>query len=154
MFKPFSLQILMDLAVHEKESATLELGKRNKQHHNVEEKLELLRGYRSDYQARLQVSSKNGMDPAELRNFHEFINKLDEAIAQQLRIVEQSKALVNAGRCEFDITQRKVKSYSTLQERHEEEQRKIDEKSEQHSQDEFTGRSTAIYMHKAGEQDQ
>src|SRR5487761_2086998 len=140
MQKPFTLQPLMNLAQHQNESATRELGQRNKQQHDVEEKLQLLQRYRTDYQARLQSASQVGMDPAELRNFQQFINKLDEANAQQRKMLEHSKVRVQAGRSEFDSTQRRLKSYSTLQERHNEEQKKADSKSEQRALDEHTGR--------------
>lgn len=146
MQKAFTLKPLMDLALHQNESASRELGQRNKKQHDVQEKLELLQRYRSDYQTRLQAASQNGMDPAELRNFQQFINKLDEAIAQQRRVVEHSKIMVQAGRSEFDTTQRRLKSYSTLQERHNEEQKKADIKSEQRALDEHTGRFAARRM--------
>ena len=146
MSKPFSLQTLMNLALHQSESATRELGQRNKQQHDAQEKLGMLQQFRSDYQTRLQASSQSGMDPATLRNFQEFINKLDEAIAQQKKVLAQSKVAVQTGRGEFDSTQRKLKSYTTLQERHLEVQKNVDTKSEQRALDEHTGRFTARRM--------
>lgn len=146
MIKPFSLQPLMNLAQRQNESATRKLGQLNKQQHDAQSKLEMLRQYRSDYQKRLQESTQSGMNPAELRNFQEFINKLDEAIAQQLKAVEQSKVSTQAGRSEFDTTQRKLKSFDTLQQRHIEEQKKVAAKSEQRMLDEHTGRLAAYKM--------
>lgn len=154
MSKPFTLQPLMNLAQHQKESATRELGQRNKQQHDVQAKLELLQRYRSDYQTRLQNASLIGMDPAELRNFQQFINKLDEAIMQQRRMLEQSKVSVQAGRSEFDTTQRRLKSYSMLQDRYFDEQKKADIKSEQRALDEHTGRFAARRMLKEEDQNQ
>src|SRR3989338_11718836 len=97
MDKPFSLQTLMNLAQHQNDSATRKLGQLNKQQQSAQQQLETLRQYRRDYQTRLQESTHGGMDHAELRNFQEFINKLDEAIAQQLQTVEQSKVSTQAG---------------------------------------------------------
>jgi flagellar FliJ protein len=146
MTKPFSLQSVMNLAQHRNDSATRKLGLLNKQQLSAQQQLETLRQYRMDYQTRLQESTQGGMDHAELRNFQEFINKLDEAIAQQLQTVEQSKASTQAGRSEFDSTRRKLKSFDTLQQRHNEEQQKIAAKSEQKSLDEHTGRIAARKM--------
>lgn len=146
MTKPFSLQPLMNLAQMQNESATRKLGQLNKQQQDAQTKLEMLQQYRSDYQARLQEASKSGMNPAELRNFQEFINKLDEAITQQLNAVDQSKAFTQAGRKEFHTTQTKLKSFDTLQQRHIEEQNKIAEKHEQKALDEHTGRFAAYKM--------
>lgn len=146
MAKPFSLQTLMNLAQHQNESAIRKLGQLNKQQQGALQQLETLRQYRRDYQERLQESSKGGMDHSELRNFQEFINKLDQAIVQQMQIVEQSKASTQIGRNEFDLARRKLKSFDTLQQRHVKEQKRADEKSEQKISDEHTGRLTARKM--------
>jgi len=125
------------------DSATRKLGQLNKQQHDTQTKLEVLQQYRRDYQDRLQAASKQGMDPALLRNFQEFIYKLDAAIVQQSNAVEQSKLSTLRGRGEFSTTQRKLKSFDTLQQRHVEEQHKIEAKQEQRAMDEHTGRFVA-----------
>jgi flagellar FliJ protein len=141
MTKRFSFLPLMSLAQHRKDTATQKLGQLNRQQLNAQSKLATLQQYRKDYQARLQESAQNGMNPAELRNFQEFINKLDEAISQQLKLVGQSMASTQVGRGEFDAAQRKLKSFDTLQQRHNETQKRAAEKSEQKAQDEHTGRA-------------
>ena len=149
MPKPFSLQPLMNLAQHKNESATRELGQLNKQQHDAQGKLEMLLQYRSEYQARLQKSTLSGINPAKLRNFQQFINKLDAAIAQQLKVLKQGQVSLQAGRGELNNTQRKLKSFSTLQEHHFEEQKKVATKSEQRALDEHNGRFAAIRMQEA-----
>ncbi len=146
MSKKFNLQPLLDLAQMKNESATRKLGQLNKQQHETQGKLEVLLQYRKDYQDRLQASSQQGMDPALLRNFQEFIYKLDAAIAQQRHSVEQSKQSTQKGRCEFSDTQRKLKSFDTLQQRHVEIQLKAEAKQEQRAADEHTGRFTTYKM--------
>ncbi len=149
MIKPFSLQPLMNLAQHQNDSATRKLGQLNKLEQSAQQKLDILLEYRKDYQARLQESTQNGIDQGDLRNFQQFINKLDEAISQQIKAVERSKASTQVGRGEFDTTQRKLKSYDMLQQRHIEAQKKVAEKSEQKILDEHTGRFAAFKMQKA-----
>ncbi|MFM2407919.1 MAG: flagellar protein FliJ [Pseudomonadota bacterium] len=151
MHKPFTLQPLMNLAQHQTESATRELGQLNQREHAAQDKLEMLQQYRNDYQTRLQASIQNGMEPLQLRNFQQFINKLDDAIAQQKKAVLQSHLSVERGRTEFDSTQRKLKSYSTLHDRYLEEQKHLDSKAEQHLLDEHTGRFAAYRMQQADE---
>lgn len=146
MVKPFPLQTLRNLAQHQKDSATQKLGQLNQQQLSAQQKLDTLLEYRSDYQTRLQQTTQSGMDPMELRNFQQFINKLNEAISQQRKLVEQSKASTQKGRSEFDTTQRKLKSFDTLQQRHTEQQNKIVEKGEQKALDEHTGRVAAYKM--------
>ena len=154
MIKPFSLKPLMNLAQHQNDSATRNLGQLNKQQQSAQQKLDTLLEYRKDYQTRLQETAQSGMNPADLRNFQQFINKLDEAISQQLKAVEQSKASTQVGRGEFDTTQRKLKSFDMLQQRHVEEQNKAAVKSEQKTLDEHTGRLAAYKMINAEEQNE
>lgn len=143
MTKSFSLQPLIGLAQHQNDSATRKLGLLNRQEQSAQTKLEMLQQYRKDYQTRLQESTQNGINPTELRNFHEFINKLDEAISQQHKLVVQSKTSTQVGRSQFDSAQRKLKSFDTLKQRHIETQKIIANKSEQAALDEHTSRTGA-----------
>ncbi|MDD2721907.1 MAG: flagellar export protein FliJ [Gallionella sp.] len=146
MDKHFKLQPLLNLAQKENDTATRKLGQLNRQQHETQNKLEMLLQYRKDYQDRLQNATQQGMDPALMRNFQEFINKLDAAIAQQRKAVEQSELTTQMGRCEFTSTQRKLKSFDTLQQRHVQEQVKAEAKQEQRAMDEHTGRFVAYKM--------
>lgn len=152
MTNQFSLQSLLDLAQHQNDSATHKLGQLYMLQHNAQSKLETLQQYRKEYQERLQESTRNGIEPAELRNFQEFINKLDEAISQQLKQVGQSNASAQVGRGEFDSAQRKLKSFDLLQQRHIETQKKVANKYEQAALDEHTGRSVNYKIHNAEDQ--
>ncbi len=146
MNKSFPLQPLLNLAQTKSEEATRRLGQLNKQQHDTQTQLEELYQYRREYQTRMQSASLGGMEPAQLRNFQEFIYKLDAAIAQQLMAVEQSKLSTQMGHSEFTSTQRKLKSFDTLQQRHIETQIKAETKQEQQATDEHTGRMTAYKM--------
>ena len=128
MSKPFPLQTLLNLAEINNDSATQRLGQLIKQQHDTETQLETLQQYRIDYQQQLQSASQEAIDPMSLRNFQEFIYKLDAAILQQMRVVEQSKLAAHKGRSEFSDTQRKLKSFDTLQRRHIETQLKVEAK--------------------------
>ena len=152
MIKPFSLQPLMNLAQHQNDSATRKLGQLNQQQQSSQQKLDILLEYRKDYQTRLQEATQSSMNPVDLRNFQQFINKLDEAISQQLKAVEQSKISTQAGRGEFNTTQRKLKSFDTLQQRHIETQNKVAGKAEQKALDEHSSRLAAYRMNNTEDQ--
>jgi flagellar FliJ protein len=100
----------------------------------------------------MQRGVEEGMSPVELRNFQQFIYKLDEAIAQQRKQLEKSQASTQLGRDEFNATQRKLKSLDTLRQRHVETQKKIAEKIEQKVLDEHTGQTAARKMSHEQEQ--
>lgn len=146
MSNPFRLQPLLNLAQIKNESATKRLGELNKLQHDSEVQLETLQQYRRDYQERMQTASQQGVDPIVLRNFQQFIYKLDAAIVQQLKAVEQSRLSTQAGLNDYGGTQRKLKSFDTLQQRHIESELKIEAKQEQKAMDEHTGRVTAYKM--------
>ncbi len=152
MDKIFKLQPLLNLSRQQSDAATRKLGMLNRKELDAQTKLDMLKQYRTDYQTRLQAATLQGMDPVELRNFQEFINKLDAAIEQQTKAVAVSKDYTQRGRTEFDTTQRKLKSFDTLQQRHIAEQKILGEKAEQKAQDEITSRLAAYKQHDGGDQ--
>lgn len=144
MTKTFSMQPLVHLAHQRKDEATRKFGQIIQQQQAAQTKLQTLEQYREDYQARLQQAVKNGINQISLRNFQDFIRRLDEAVAQQRVAIEQIHHSMHAGRNELVNTQRKMKSFDTLAQRHLEGERKLEEKLEQRQQDEHTGRHSTL----------
>lgn len=150
MTKIFSLQPLVHLAQQKNDAATRKLGLLNQQHQTAQEKLDALQQYRKDYQIKFQEAMQNGMGSADLRNFQDFINRLDQAIQQQQGVIEKARNGVQTGRHELIDTTRKMKSFDTLAQRHVEAEKKLEAKSEQRIQDEHSGRFAA---YRAAEKD-
>ena len=144
MPKKFSLQPLVLLAQKQNEAAIRKFGQLNLQQQAAQAKLETLQQYRKDYQEKLQQAEQNGISQSELRNFQNFILRLDEAILQQRVKNEQALNLLQLGRSELQEAQRKMKSFDTLAERHIQSELKLAAKSEQRQQDEHTGRISSI----------
>ena len=144
MAKTFSLQPLVLLAQKQNEAAIRKFGQLNLQQQAAQAKLETLQQYRKDYQEKLQQAEQNGISQSELRNFQNFILRLDEAILQQRVKNEQALNLLQLGRSELQEAQRKMKSFDTLAERHIQSELKLAAKSEQRLQDEHTGRISSI----------
>lgn len=143
MIKPFSLQPLVQLAQQKNDAATRKLGQLNQQHQTAQEKLDALQQYRKDYQVRFQEEARNGMAPADMKNFQDFIGRLDQAIQQQTVVIEKTKAGVQTGRSDLMDATRKMKSFDTLAQRHVDAEKKLEAKTEQRIQDEHTGRFAA-----------
>lgn len=143
MIKPFTLQPLVHLAQQKNDAATKKLGQLNQNHQSAQAKLEALQQYRRDYQTRFEEESKIGMAPADMKNFQEFINRLDQAIQQQQSMIEKTKAGVQNGRAELMDTTRKMRSFDTLAQRHVDAEKKVEAKQEQRIQDEHSGRLAA-----------
>jgi flagellar FliJ protein len=143
MIKPFSLQPLVHLAQQRNDAAAKKLGQLNAQHQTAQAKLDALLQFRKDYQTQFQEAAKKGMAPDDMKNFQDFIDRLDQAVQQQSAVIEKTKAGVQTGRNELIDTTRKMKSFDTLAQRHVEAEKKQEAKAEQRSQDELTGRLAA-----------
>ena len=143
MAKPFSLQPLVHLAKQKNEAAIKNLGKLNQQHQSAQDKLAMLQQFRRDYQDKFQEAARNGMAPMDLRNFQDFIYRLDQAIEQQQGVLEHHTLSVDTGRMELKDAQRKMQSFDTLAQRHVEVEKKLEVKAEQKMQDEHSGRFAA-----------
>ena len=138
------MQPLVHLAHQKNDDATRKFGQIIQQQQAAQTKLHTLEQYRKDYQTRLQQAVKNGITQISLRNFQDFIRRLDEAVAQQRNVIEQIRLSMHAGRNELANSQRKMKSFDTLAQRHLESEKKLEEKLEQRQQDEHTGRHSAL----------
>lgn len=144
MTKTFSMQPLVHLAHQKNDDASKKFGQLIQQQKAAQTKLHTLEQYREDYQTRLQQAVINGINQTSLRNFQDFILRLDEAVAQQRNALEHILRLIQAGRNELANTQRNMKSFDTLAQRHLESEKKLQDKLEQRQQDEHTGRNSAL----------
>lgn len=144
MAKKFPLQPLVNLAQQQSEAAARKFGQLNQLQQAAQAKLETLRQYRRDYQARFEETARNGMGQSDLRNFQDFLARLDEAIEQQRNANEYAIEQMQIGRNELKEAQRKMKSFDTLAKRHEAAERMRAEKQEQKQQDEHAGRMAAV----------
>jgi flagellar FliJ protein len=144
MAKPFSLQPLLHLAQQKNDAAIKYLGKLNQQQHAALTKLATLQQFRKDYQGKFQEAAKIGMATADLRNFQDFIYRLDQAIKQQESVLELATHSANAGQVEMIESKRKMQSFETLAKRHIEAEKIREAKIEQKDQDEHSGRFAAF----------
>jgi flagellar FliJ protein len=144
MAKPFALQPLLHLAKQKNDAAVKSLGKLNQQQQAALTKLETLKQYRKDYQEKFQEAVKLGMSSTDLRNFQDFIYRLDQAIQQQEGVLDLTTHSVKAGQVELTETKRKMQSFDTLAQRHIDAEKIREAKIEQKIQDEHSGRFAAF----------
>lgn len=140
MAHPFALQRLLDAAVAESEKAATALGQLNRQEQVEEQKLSLLLQYRKDYQERLRRASTEGLHSAGLRNFNDFLARLEQAIQQQRTVVEEARRHTEQGRGQWQTRQIKAKAFDTLSLRYATTATRIEMAREQKLQDDFASR--------------
>ena len=141
MAQPFALQRLLDIATSETETAAANLGGLNRQLQLQEQKLTLLLQYRDDYQARLRRAAANGLNSAGLRNFNDFIARLEQAIQQQRAATDAARGDAEQGRGQWQTKRLKSKAFDTLSLRLSTTSTRIEMGREQKLQDDFASRS-------------
>lgn len=85
------MQPIARLAADRERQAARDLGASRREFEAQRVRLGELQGYRDDYAARFRSASAQGIDAAQLRDFHAFIARLNEAIAQQERLVTAAR---------------------------------------------------------------
>lgn len=136
----FHLQPLLDLARTRTDDAARELGELLAAERSVEEKLSLLENYRNEYQQRFADAAREGLTPDAWRNFSAFIVRLDEAVAAQRQLVEQSRARTAEGQQVWMEQRNKLKAFDTLSRRHQNLVARMEAKQEQKMSDEHAAR--------------
>ncbi len=152
MPETFALKRLHEIAETSAESAAASLGALNRELQQHEEKLMLLFKYRDEYQQRLRYAANTGLDGTGMRNFHDFLERLEQAIMQQHALVVETRTRVESGRNEWQSRQKKSMAFGTLAQRFETTVRRVEASREQKLQDAFASRTTrdASHMHGRG----
>ena len=141
MAQNFPLKPLLQIAETQTGTAAAQLGVLNRQLREQEEKMRMLSGFRADYQERLRRKTSAGLDGAGLRNFHEFLERLERAIAQQQAAVADARARAAAGLHDWQLKQRKFKAFDKLSQRFDLVTQRRDATREQKLQDVFASRA-------------
>lgn len=140
MSKPFPLQTVAELMQARADDAAVALGRLLAQEKDARSRLKLLEEYRAEYLMRFQDAAARGLSPSQWANYQEFIARLDDAIGQQGRLVENSNGRTLAGQQHWLKQRNKVKAFDTLAQQHHAEQRHQEGRKEQKQGDEFAAR--------------
>lgn len=144
MASKFPLQVLLDQARHRMEAGERLLLMIRRKEEAAKLKLEELHRYRREYHEQLTGNSRGGMDIHRLRDFHVFLGKLELAIRQQTREVEQQHSYWQVAHRNWLELRQKVKSYEVLEKRHIEAEIRSQDRKDQRQSDEFAGRKAAV----------
>lgn len=109
-----ALNTLIELATTEVDDAAVRLGRAVRAVEEARQKLGLLDGYRDDYAQRFQNTMANGFTPMAYRNFQGFMDKLDQAIDGQQKLVRDAEWRVEQERSAWRESERKRISYDAL----------------------------------------
>lgn len=140
MPKPFSLQTVLDLMQTRSDKATQALARLIASEHDARNKLAMLEQYRDDYSERFRRAAQSGLAQPEWRNYQEFLQRLDEAIAEQQKAVRQRQSHTAAGQADWRQQRTRLQAFDALFERHRANEARSELRQEQKAQDEFAAR--------------
>ena len=145
-----TLTTLIDMAEKLTDEAAARLGAAVRQVDDLQNKLNLLKKYREDYSLKMQADLKAGRDMQHIRNFQQFMGKIDDAIHGQQQLVNDAQKRVLAEKVNWQENEKKRMSYSTLEDRAAKAQLKIDNKRDQLQSDEHAARQTYFRQKESG----
>lgn len=140
MNKPSPLQPLLELMQSRMDDAARRLGELIASETEGKRKLDMLQEYRDEYQQRFLQAAASGIGPDAWRNYSAFLVKIDEAIAAQRSMVEQSRQRTVQGQQVWMNHRNKVKAIDTLTQRQRAAELHTEARREQRLSDEHAAR--------------
>ena len=140
MAQTFPLQTLLELMQNRTDEASRKLGQLITAEQSQRSRLQMLEQYRDEYAQRMREATAEGITRLILRNYQDFLARIDEAIEQQRQAVQNSELSTKAGQTEWRNQNTKRMAIDTLSSRHDARERYRENKQEQKILDEFSSR--------------
>ena len=140
MPQAFPLQTLLELMQSRTDEATRKLGQLISTEQSQRSRLDMLEQYREEYAQRLRNATNEGITRLILRNYQEFLARIDEAIEQQRLTVQSAQLSTKTGQNQWAAQNKQLKAIDTLSVRHDARERYRENKLEQKLMDEFSSR--------------
>ena len=134
---------LKDVAAKRRDAHAQRLATLTRERDDAARRLEMLVGYRADYEARLVQAARTGIDPSGLRNYQAFLAQLERAIGQQTEILGAAEQSVNGAKAQWTSEHQRVESFQVLDERHLTGIARDEQRRAQKLTDEWSARSRA-----------
>ena len=140
MAQIFPLQNLLELMQSRSDEATRKLGQLIAAEQSQRSRLDMLEQYRDEYAQRLRDAISQGITQLSLRNYQNFLGRIDDAISQQRQVVQNSERSTKTGQEHWHDQNKRLKAINTLSVRHDIKIRELENKQEQKILDEFSSR--------------
>lgn len=131
------LETLIELAQSSRDKAGQALASERHSEQQVAGQLEALHQYRLEYSQKLQQAMREGIDPASMRNYQQFIDSLDDALERAQQALKAQQQRVDQRQSQWQQEQRKLSSYNTLVHRRQQEQQRSEARQELRLNDEL-----------------
>ncbi|MFC7368546.1 MULTISPECIES: flagellar export protein FliJ [Vreelandella] len=131
------LDTLTGLAREARDKAGKLLAEDRQTQQQTEAQLQSLNRYRAEYAERLQQAMRDGIDPATMYNYQQFLASLDAALSRARQALLAQQKRVQQSQQHWQQEQRKLSSYDTLTSRRLSEEHRRQERHEQKTNDDF-----------------
>ncbi len=142
MTHSFNLEPLLNLMKEKNEETTRMLGKLIAAEQNEKNRLLLLENYRKEYADHFLKTSQEGITPTLLKNYQDFLARIDEAIASQKKLLQKSQENKENGKKIWQEQHTKMKAVDALKTRFNQKITLLENKREQKLLDEFANRKS------------
>lgn len=142
MKAPRTLDLLRSLAARKTEQAASVLATSAASQQDASARLQMLDQLGSEYRDKLATTLTSGTGIAQWQNFHQFMLKVDRAVAGQQQIVSQAEARSLRARHAWQQQKQREQSFDTLIQRANLIEEQQQQKREQKAMDEFAANST------------
>lgn len=131
------LAMLGDLARDARDQAGQLLAGERMSERQVAAQLEALSRYRLEYAERLQLAMRDGIDPASMHNYQQFLASLDAALQRARDALDSQQQRVQQSQQHWQQEQKRLSAYDTLSTRRNAELQKYEARREQRNSDEM-----------------
>ena len=131
------LDMLTGLARDARDQAGKVLAQERRTEQQTTAQLQALLSYRAEYAERLQKAMRDGIDPATMYNYQQFLASLDAALSRARQALAAQQASVQQSQKNWQQEQRKLSSYDTLASRRLLEEHRRSERHEQKTNDDL-----------------
>lgn len=130
---------ILELAERGEHQAAQSLGEGRQRLDSARAALENLQGFRSGYADRFQQAGQQGLSVHRLNEFRSFLHKINKAIAEQERTIQQLERELDALRLAWEEAHRKLLGLQKLIARLAEAEQAQEQRREQSEQDDRVG---------------
>lgn len=134
---PSPLDTLIDLARDDRDRAGQALAQERHNARQVAGQLDALERYRLEYAERLQQAMRQGIDPATMRNYQQFLDSLNAALARAQEALRTQQQRVGQSQDHWQQQQRRLASYDTLASRRARRQSLEEQRRERRTSDDL-----------------
>ena len=132
------LAMLSDLARDARDEAGQLLAGERQNERQVAEQLESLQRYRLEYAERLQQAMRDGIDPASMHNYQQFLASLDDALTRAQQALDAQQQRVQQSQQQWREEQQRLTAFDTLLSRRDAERQRQEARREQRISDEMS----------------